>query len=346
MVKGWLMAKSILIADDDAVSRRLLRKLLDQWGYIVTEVTDGRAALKALVKPLAPKLAILDWMMPGLDGPEVVQQLRQARLSSYTYVLLLTAKTGKSDTLAGLDAGADDYLTKPCDAQELRARLRVGERILELQGSLENALAASEFRASHDGLTGLYNRPTIMAFLQREINRSVREGKTTGVILADVDHFKSVNDTYGHAAGDQVLLEIAGRMHGTLRSYDFLGRYGGEEFLIVAPGCGPVETQEVAERLRQAVARVPICAEGIRLKSTISLGAGVADSSAIIGPLLQHIDSALYEAKREGRNRVAFAPMPEDHAVSASDFPLPAGNGFSAFHQSAYTHEDVIPKRP
>ncbi|HEY6248786.1 MAG TPA: diguanylate cyclase [Candidatus Angelobacter sp.] len=319
------MGKSVLVAEDEAVSRRWLRKLLEQWGYTVTEVEDGRAALKVLEGPLAPRLAILDWMMPGLNGPEVVQQLRKNKLSSYTYVLLLTARTSKSDILAGLDAGADDYVTKPCDAQELRARLRVGERILDLQNSLENALSASEFRASHDALTGLYNRPTIMNLLQREIGRCTRQHKTAGVIIADIDHFKSVNDTYGHPVGDQVLLEIAGRMHSALRSYDLLGRYGGEEFIIVSPGCGASEVQEVAERIRRAVARVPVSIGDKNLKVTISLGASVACPSATVGPLLKCADSALYDAKRNGRDRVCFAAS--DETAYPASFLLPAGAG-------------------
>lgn len=316
------MGARVLIAEDGAVSRLLLRKLLDEWGYTVHEVEDGPAALKELQKEDAPKLAILDWMMPGLNGPEVVQNLRQIKPVPYIYVLLLTAKTDKSDILVGLESGADDYLTKPFDAQELRARLRVGERILHLQQRLECALAASEFRASHDALTGLYNRGVIMGLLERETSRCSREGAALGTILADVDHFKAINDTYGHATGDQVLLETAARMQSSLRAYDFLGRYGGEEFLIITPGCGLNDTEEVAERLRLAVAKNPIRVGEITLNVTISLGATVADSSEGLTELLKRTDLALYDAKQAGRNNVKFRLVPSTMVQTMQDMSV------------------------
>jgi two-component system cell cycle response regulator len=298
----------ILIADDSVVSRRLLRGMLNDRGYSVTEVQDGVAALQELQKSDAPKLAILDWMMPGLNGTEVVQQLRMAGCESYTYVLLLTAQTEKSDIVAGLDSGADDYLTKPFDAPELRARLRVGEQIVHLQERLRCALAASEFRASHDALTGVYNRGTIVGLLEREAGRCLREGKTLGAIFADVDRFKSINDAYGSGAGDQVLLEVAGRMQSALRSYDFLGRYGGEEFLIVLPDCGDKDVQHIAERLRQAVSRSPARAGNMSVAVTLSFGATTTNVSENTGALLHRADLALYDAKEAGGNIVKFEP--------------------------------------
>lgn len=320
------MGRKILIADDANFSRRWLRHLLDKWDYTVTEVEDGVTALKKLQAADAPKLAILDWMMPGLDGTEVVQWLRRAKRNSYTYVLLLTAKTQKSDVLVALESGADDCLTKPFDVQELQVRLRVGERIVDLHDRLSDALSASEFRATHDAMTGLYNRQTILNALQREMARSAREGTSVGSILADVDHFKAINDTYGHSAGDEVLLEVAGRMKSALRPYDSLGRYGGEEFLIVTPNCGPGETQEIAERLRQAVAENPVRLGDAGLQVTISLGATVAGPDEGSQALLKRADSALYDAKNRGRNRVRFSPAPQDESVltegqTVSPFP-------------------------
>lgn len=319
------MATNILIAEDGPVSRRFLRRLLDGWGFAVMEVEDGPAALEELQKPDAPKLAILDWMMPGLNGTDVVRQLRKTRSGSYTYVLLLTAKTEKSDVLIGLESGADDYLTKPFDAQELRARLRVGERIIHLQKCLECALSASEFRASHDALTGLYNRAMIMSLLEREAGRCLREGTQLGIILADVDRFKSINDTYGHESGDHALLETAGRMQSSLRSYDFLGRYGGEEFLIVAPGCRPADIRDIAERLRQSVAKEPIRVGNNNLKVTISLGVTVANPPEALGTLLKRADLALYDAKEAGRNAVKFKPPAHTETTFAAGLILAPG---------------------
>ncbi len=316
------MGMKILIAEDGAVSRCLLRKTLDEWGYSVTEVQDGTAALQELQKQDAPKLAILDWVMPGLNGTEVVEQLRKENPTPYIYVLLLTAKTDKSDVLAGLESGADDYLTKPFDSRELRARLRVGERIIHLEERLQCALSASEFRASHDALTGLYNRGTILSLLEREAARCLREELELGIILADVDHFKSINDTHGHATGDQVLLEVAGRMQSTLRSYDFLGRYGGEEFLIVLPACSLEETHDIAERLRQSVGGMPVCMGDIKMDVTISLGTTMAGLPENIAALLQRADVALYDAKQGGRNVVKSRLLPKIEPASSPELAM------------------------
>lgn len=314
------MGTRILIAEDGAVSRRLLEKQLDDWGYTVIAVEDGTSALKELESNAAPKLAILDWMMPGMDGPEVVREVRKAKPDSYIYVLLLTAKSNKSDLLLGLDSGADDFLTKPFDAEELRARLRVGERIISLKESLVQAKVASDFRASHDALTGLYNRGAIMNLLQREITRCAREKSKLGAILADIDHFKTINDNYGHNAGDQALLEVAGRMQSALRSYDFLGRYGGEEFLVVAPGCGAKEARDVAERLRTAVSKSPIRIGEATINVTISLGVSVAGECETMTALLKRADLALYEAKDAGRNTCRFQPSTIDGTSTPPQF--------------------------
>lgn len=296
-------AEKILIAEDDPVSQRMLQSFLTKWGYEIIAVSSGTEALRILEGPDAPPLAVLDWMMPGLEGPEICREIRKDPERPYTYVLLLTARTQKEDLLKGLEAGADDYLTKPFDVQELRARLHVGRRILDLQHHLLAATDELRFRASHDMLTGIPNRGTILEAVNRERARQIRDGGSFGVILADLDHFKAVNDTYGHLAGDIVLKEAACRMRACVRSYDSVGRYGGEEFLIVVPTGDGNSTVAVAERVREAISEKPVITESGPISVTASLGIAVSiDRDA--KEVLRSADEALYCAKARGRNRV------------------------------------------
>jgi two-component system cell cycle response regulator len=299
----------ILIADDEPVSRHMLRGFLVKWGYEVITVEDGNAAWEHLKSPAAPRMALLDWMMPGQNGIDVCREMRKQRPAPYTYILLLTAKDAKESVVEGLESGADDYLTKPFHPQELRARIRVGLRLLELEDNLVQAREAMRFKATHDALTGVWNRGAIMETLDREISRSHREGNSMGVLIADLDHFKSVNDTYGHPAGDCVLREVTSRMQHDVRHYDAVGRYGGEEFLILLPGCDHSETSAKAERLRQTIIRQPVEIDSGTLKITMSVG-GVATGDwpeYSASQILQLADAALYRAKQEGRNRTVIA---------------------------------------
>lgn len=291
-----------------------------KWGYDVILAEDGNTAWIQLTSPDAPRMALLDWMMPGQNGVDVCRELRKMRPEPYTYILLLTAKDAKESIVEGLESGADDYLTKPFHPQELRARIQVGSRLLDLEDSLVQAREAMRYKATHDALTGVWNRGTILDTLEREVVRSSREGLSLGVLIADLDHFKSVNDTYGHLTGDAVLREVTKRMLADVRSYDAVGRYGGEEFLILLPNCDPAETEEKAERLRGAVIREPIETESGRLKITVSIG-GVATSSwpeNTASQFLQMADSALYRAKEGGRNRTVMAGAAENEEVHGS----------------------------
>jgi two-component system, cell cycle response regulator len=302
------MSTRILIADDDPVSCQLLGAYLRRRDYNVIAVADGIEAQRILQGEDAPNLAILDWMMPGLDGIDVIKQLRSTKQEPYTYILLLTAKGEKQDILQGLDAGADDYLTKPFDAQQLAARLRVGSRILDLQQRLVLALQTSEFRATHDFLTGLYNRGAILDLLRRESSRCTREGLNLSLLIVDADHFKQINDTYGHAVGDEVLKQLSQRMKQTLRTYDLLARYGGEEFLIIASNCDSGTAMAIGERLRNSVATEPLHVGQSKISATLSIGVtSVRGEAPNIGSLLRSADGALYLAKNRGRNRVEFA---------------------------------------
>ena len=299
----------ILIADDEAISRRLLEKTLTRAGYEVTAVENGRLAVEQLKRQDAPRLALLDWVMPELDGPGVCKELRKLQERAYVYVVLLTSKEAKEDIVAGLESGADDYLTKPFDAEELKARLRTGERILNLEDKLVEAREQMRFKATHDALTSLWNRGAIMDLLGRELARSQREATCTIVMLGDVDHFKSINDNYGHTVGDEVLQEIAQRLLSCIRSYDFVGRYGGEEFLVVLNNCKPQFAETRAEEIRAAISNRPIQTTSGPLPVTMSLGLLLSDNWGIrpVVELLQEVDAALYAAKAAGRNCVRVA---------------------------------------
>ena len=302
----------VLIADDEVVSRRLLESSLNRWGYDVLVAGDGAEAARILLAPDGPKLAVLDWLMPGMDGTQLCQEVRKTKPEPYTYILLLTSKRAQDDVIRGLEAGADDYVTKPFDPAELKVRLRTGKRILYLQDQLISAREALRDQATRDQLTGIWNRAMVMDLLSEELARAGREGTSLGIVMADLDHFKAVNDTYGHAMGDLVLRATADAMRDAVRRYDSIGRYGGEEFLILLPGCDESNALSHAERLRQAVSRVAVSAKDV-IRPTVSLGVAVARQGTSQDPidLLQAADDALYQAKRGGRNRIELCQVVE-----------------------------------
>ncbi len=301
----------ILVAEDNPVFQSMLKKMLSKWGYDVILTGDGEEAWRILQQPKAPPLAILDWMMPGIDGVEVCRRLRAAQQERYVYVILLTAKTEQKDLVEGMDAGADDYVTKPFNNHELRVRLRAGRRILDLQEELLVAQAALRVQATRDGLTGLWNRTSILEILEREVSRCERESSPLAVLMADLDHFKQINDTYGHLAGDAVLREAAQRMSANIRPYDAAGRYGGEEFLLVIPGCGEACALAQAERVRDSISSTPFQTGAGEISVTCSLGLAwtARGESSSAGTLLRSADEALYGAKDTGRNRVEVAAL-------------------------------------
>ncbi|MGH9469441.1 MAG: GGDEF domain-containing response regulator [Terriglobia bacterium] len=303
----------VLIAEDDPVSRHVLEAYLTKWGYEIWVAHDGREALESLQREDAPKLAILDWMMPGIDGVEIVRQLRERAALHYIYVLLLTAKGQKEDLVEGLDAGADDYLTKPFNAHELQARLKTGNRILELQDKLLEAQQALREEATHDHLTRAWNRAGILEILDREFARASRVGTSVAIAMADLDHFKQINDTRGHQAGDDVLREMARRMTASIRPYDSLGRYGGEEFVVVLPECSASSAFQQAERLRRDLGSNPVqtCAGPVSVSASVGVAATDQADCSGYAALLQAADLALYRAKAAGRNRIMLAAPDE-----------------------------------
>lgn len=296
----------ILIAEDDATSRLLLKRVLTGWGYEVIATSDGDEALRELLADDAPRLAILDWMMPGMDGVDVCRRVRARETRQPPYIILLTALDEKGDVVRGLEAGADDYVGKPYDPDELRARVAVGRRLVELTERLVVAQEALKVLARTDGLTGVLNRAAILAELVTEMARERREGGRLGVGILDIDHFKNVNDTHGHAAGDAVLREVVARAASVLRPYDRLGRFGGEEFLVILPGSGEAELGTVLERMRAAVAAGPVVIGDKGVAVTVSLGGAVHEDETTDG-LIARADAALYAAKGRGRDCVALA---------------------------------------
>ena len=313
----------ILIAEDDSVSRRLLEVTLNKWGYEVITCADGARAWEVLQQPDAPQLAILDWMMPHMDGLQVCKNVRdpEKRPSEpYVYIILLTAKSQKVDMVTGLEAGADDYLTKPFDAQELRMRLRAGRRILELLDELVRAREIMREQSRKDSLTQLCTRATVLETLQQELDRSQRSTERptpVSIVLADLDHFKQINDTYGHLAGDAVLREASRRMREAVRPYDCIGRYGGEEFLLVLSNCDTMGAVRLAQRLLQAVSNEPIMLAEATVVMTLSAGVATSEGITEGALLVGAADTALYRAKRAGRNRVEVA-VPEDGQEGSS----------------------------
>jgi two-component system cell cycle response regulator len=301
----------ILCADDDLVMLEILRVTLTEWGYEVIPATDGDDAWEKLSAPDGPRLAIVDWMMPGLDGLEVIEKVRTEKREPYVYMLLLSARNDKTDLVQGMMSGADDYIAKPFDPHELRMRLRAGQRILDLQAQLLESQARLERQATHDPLTGLYNRRAIITELEQELSRGRRTGEPVATVLVDLDHFKGVNDVYGHQAGDEVLREAASRMRAMLRNYDRIGRYGGEEFLILLSNCDARAGEEIAERIRDILEIAPIeCRSGrIQVEVTASFGVAVSSPDALLesGALISAADAALYRAKQGGRNRIETA---------------------------------------
>ncbi len=319
----------ILIADDDPISRRVLEATLTRWGYDVDVAADGNEAWQILTHPDAPPLAIIDWMMPGMDGPDICRRLRAADLQRYIYVLLLTSKHNETDIVEGLSAGADDYITKPFKAGELKVRLRAGSRILQLESELVMARDALREQATYDALTGTYNRGAILAMMDRELSRARRDSGPTSALMCDVDHFKNVNDTFGHLVGDAVLVEVARRLREGVRQYDAVGRYGGEEFLVLLPGCTLVDAAALAERLRRSVGGRPVETPEGKVAVTSSFGAAqfdaTIDAEITRDGLLKLADSCLYRAKDTGRNRVCVSL--DGEIISLAELMAGAGTG-------------------
>lgn len=296
----------VLIVDDSPIYRKLIRDRLAEWGFASSSVDNGSHAWEILRQTEAPKLVLLDWVLPDIDGIELCRRIRQEGRGHYTYIIFLTGKDGLRNMLQAMDAGADDYLEKPFDHHQLKAKLIVGKRVLQLQDELVAARDSMRYAATYDSLTGLMNRSEILESLNRELSRAGRERKSLGIALVDVDHFKRVNDSFGHLFGDEALREVARRFRSNLRAYDGVGRYGGEEFLLVLPHCDSVTAVTRTDQLLRGISSKPITALGKQAGITLSAGVAVFDplNPCNVQSLLSHADAGLYRAKEEGRNRV------------------------------------------
>ena len=302
----------ILLAEDSPVYRHMMSEYWKEWGFDPVVAKDGAEAWRLVKGPDAPRLIVLNWMLPGVDGIELCRRIRKlATGDMYAYTVILTAKAGKEDLAEAMEAGADDYLVKPFEPSELRARLFAGKRILDLQRELVSSRESLRFAATHDFLTGILNRAEALACLERELARSRRENRPVGIALADLDHFKLINDSLGHLAGDAVLKEVARRLRSDLRVYDSVGRCGGEEFLLILPDCDLDNTIRRANEICRLVSSEAIATSGGETSVTLSVGVTASNCAGdgTIEALLQEADTALYRAKESGRNRVGSSTL-------------------------------------
>lgn len=297
----------VLIAEDSILVRRMLAAVLKKCGYEVVEATNGVEAWDVLLQPDAPKLVVLDWMMPEMDGLEVVRRVRAFKFPQQPYIIMLTSMSEKADIIDGLDAGADDYLTKPFDAGELHARIEVGRRLTEMQAALLESQKSLDYQATHDSLTGLLNRRVILDQLQKELACARRHDNALAVGICDIDHFKKINDTYGHQTGDEALCGVTQILRENLREYDSVGRLGGEEFLVIVPMKAGTDCTFLLDRLCARVAESKITTRSGALSVTVSIGVALAAAGKTVDEILGAADAALYRAKEQGRNRVVYA---------------------------------------
>jgi two-component system, cell cycle response regulator len=299
----------ILIAEDNAVSRKLMEMTLRQAGYEVVSAANGREAFKVFKERFFP-IILTDWGMPEMDGLELCRAIRENPTDGYVFIFLITGRDSKKDIIVGLEAGADDYLTKPFDRSELIARLKTALRILELEKSLKDAYEKIRILSITDKLTDCYNRTYMDEYLSKEIIRTTRYRRPISLVMTDIDHFKRINDSYGHQAGDLILKNFVTWIKESIRKdVDWIARYGGEEFLIVMPETDFESAMSSAERLRKSVSESITSYEEKDIRITASFGVAGFKPSAENNTfpyesIIDKADKSLYQAKNEGRNRV------------------------------------------
>jgi two-component system, cell cycle response regulator len=314
---------TILLAEDDPVTRMLMTRFLKKAGYEVDAVANGSEALDKMTRRYYPVM-VTDWEMPEMDGVALCKAVRNMQLDGYVYVLLLTARDSKEHIIAGLEAGADDYLIKPVHEAELIARLNAGRRILNLEHSLRVANQRNRILSITDALTGTYNRRYLMEQLPRELERCRRYAYPLSVLMCDVDHFKEINDARGHAAGDEVLQQFAARAQKSIRcNSDWVARYGGEEFLVVLPETAHEGAMHAAEKIRALISSTPFTTRAGNAVVTASFGVASTepcgpDITLKVDALIRTADECMYRSKQGGRNRTS------GHEIAVSQVPLVA----------------------
>ncbi len=296
----------VLIAEDDSTTRRRLEKLLEEMDFEVVSCSDGLDAWEIIQSENAPHLLLLDWMMPGINGIEICQKIRKRAREPYTFILLLTSKGERGDYVKGMEAGADDYITKPYNHNELRVRLTAGKRIVELNEELLSVRDNFERQATYDKLTGLYNRHFMVEILEKEFSRALRYQHDLSCLLLDLDNFKDVNDTFGHTFGDLVLREFSAGLEQNVRKSDISIRYGGEEFMVLLPNTGVAGAQIIAEKIRATCEKKKYDDGHNSIAVTVSIGIACIKQHQLIDSkeIVACADKALYRSKAEGRNRI------------------------------------------
>jgi diguanylate cyclase (GGDEF)-like protein len=301
----------LLLVEDEPTQRMMLERQLTRAGYVVETAENGAEALTKILEGQY-QILLTDWDMPGMDGPTLCKRVRDANLSTYVYILLLTGHLTTDDVVVGLGAGADDYVKKPANQAELLARLSAGSRIVTLEQSLREAKEKIELLSVTDPLVGTFNRRYLNDQILKEVERARRHGRSLAAIMADLDRFKRINDERGHQSGDEVLRRFAELAKSLIRPSDWIARYGGEEFVIVLPETDAAGAAIVAEKIRAqcAGAPMPLASGDLIVTSSFGVSAlhpGDQSADAAAAEMLREADAALYNSKHEGRNRVTVA---------------------------------------
>ena len=289
----------VLVAEDDLTSRTMLSFIVKKWGFMPIEVEDGKKALLELQKEDGPKIALLDWSMPEMDGLEVVQKIRLSVGIQQPYIIFITTKGDREDVLKGISAKANDYILKPYDENELRLRLEVARHKIEIKQAVEDAVLK-------DPLTGVLNRGPILNYLENKVTLANRDGNSLAIGIINVENITEVNKENGHRVGDDLLCEFTKLLQSRIRSSDCIGRYGGDQFLIVSYGIATNEIEPFFRQLHNEVIKETYETRGGPVSIKINLGVVIMEKDSNVDSLLTDAENALEIANRSGQNKIVF----------------------------------------